>query len=150
MTSLRSAARHPGVLNNLGLALEAVGDVARAEACYRDVLATQPRHPDALANLANLQYQQARYRDAVATYERAFAVRRDFPANVWIQRACAEAELRAFAAAEASLREAARLCSDDVKTHIDIGSACLMQSRFADADAAFSRALEDCAPLVRS
>jgi len=140
--ALRSAARHPGVLNNLGLALEAVGDVARAEACYRDVLATQPRHPDALANLANLQYQQARYRDAVATYERAFAVRRDFPANVWIQRACAEAELRAFAAAEASLREAARLCSDDVKTHIDIGSACLMQSRFADADAAFSRALE--------
>src|SRR5213593_753529 len=140
--ALRSATGHPGALNNLGLALEAVGEVARAEACYREVLAVQPRHPDALANLANIQYQQARYRDAAATYEHAFAVRRDFPAKIWIQRAGADAALGAFDAAEASLREAARLSPDDLKTQIDIGSACLMQSKFADAEAAFSRVLE--------
>ena len=42
-----------------------MGQHKRAEACYREVLATDPQHADALANLANLLNARKRYREAV-------------------------------------------------------------------------------------
>jgi len=78
---------HAGVLNNLGLAYEAQGHPDSAETCYRDVLATAPNHPDALANLANIQFGRDEHRAAAESYTRALAGRRDFPASFWTQRA---------------------------------------------------------------
>ena len=133
---------HPGVLNNLGLALEASGDAQRAEACYREVLTAQPQHADALANLANLLQGQRRYREAVLAYEKAIAVRRDFPAKFWRARGVALGELGAFADAEQSFREAARLAPDHLRTQIKLGSMCLLQAKFEEADTPLTRALE--------
>ncbi|HSS71643.1 MAG TPA: tetratricopeptide repeat protein, partial [Casimicrobiaceae bacterium] len=133
---------HAGVLNNLGLTLEASGDAQRAEACYREVLTAQPEHADALANLANLLQGQARRREAVLAYEKALAVRRDFPLKFWRRRGIALVELGAFADAEQSFREAARLAPDHLRTQIDLGSMCLLQAKFDDADVALARALE--------
>ena len=140
--ALERAPGHSGALNNLGLALEASGDAQRAEACYREVLAAQPQHADALANLANLLQGQARYREAVLAYEKAIAVRRDFPAKFWRDRGVALGELGVFADAEESFREAARLAPDHLRTQIDLGSMCLLQSKFEEADTPFTRALE--------
>jgi predicted O-linked N-acetylglucosamine transferase (SPINDLY family) len=140
--ALASAPNHPGVLNNLGLALEARGEGERAETCYRRVLAAESQHPDALANLANLLHGAARYREAALAYERAIAVRRDFPVRFWISRGVTLGELGALSDAEASFREAARLDPSRVQVQIDIGSMCIVQSKFDEADAPFVRALE--------
>jgi protein O-GlcNAc transferase len=140
--ALACAPGHSGVLNNLGLTLEAVGQIERAEACYREVLAREPQHADALANLANLLQAQERYREATLAYEKAIAVRRDFPAKFWHARGVALVELGAFADAEQSFREAARLGPDRLHTHLDLGSICIVQEKFDEAEAPFARALE--------
>ena len=80
--ALERAPGHLGVLNNLGLALEARsdaqrGDAQRAEACYREVLATQPQHAEALANLANALSVREAFDETAAVYDRLFAIRRD-------------------------------------------------------------------------
>jgi protein O-GlcNAc transferase len=130
------------VLNNLGLALEAAGEAQRAEACYREVLAHEPRHADALANLATLLKAGKRHREAVLAYEKALAVRRDFPASFWISRGVALGELGAYADAESSFREAARIDPDHVPTRIDIASMCVVQEKFDEGATAFARVLE--------
>ena len=84
--ALVRAPAHTGVLNNLGLTLEAIGQNERAEACYRQVLAAEAQHADALANLANLLKARKRYREAVLAYEKAIHVRRDFPVGVAARR----------------------------------------------------------------
>src|SRR5437764_8592661 len=140
--ALSRAPRHSGVLNNLGLALEAVGQTERAEASYREVLAREPQHADALANLANLLKTRKRYREAVLAYEKAIQVRRDFPVRFWVSRGVALGELGALADAEASFREAARLDPDQAATQIDLGSLCIVQGKFDEAEAPLARALE--------
>ncbi|HEY2969607.1 MAG TPA: tetratricopeptide repeat protein, partial [Casimicrobiaceae bacterium] len=140
--ALRSAPGHAGVLNNLGLALATMGQIERAEVCYRDVLAVDSHHADALANLATLLHDQKRYKEAVGAYERAVAVHRNFPAKFWIQRALALAETGAIPAAAASLREAARLDPDHVPTQVDIGSLCILQEKYEEAEIALTRTLE--------
>ncbi|HEX4524941.1 MAG TPA: tetratricopeptide repeat protein, partial [Casimicrobiaceae bacterium] len=117
------------------------GDTGQAEACYRQVLAATPDHPDALANLANIQFGREDFTAAAASYQRALAGRRDFPASFWTQRAIASHAIGAFADAEQSLREASRLAPHIVKIHVDIGSLCLRQGKFEAAEAAFERAL---------
>src|SRR5258708_40097867 len=42
--ALERVAGHAGLLNNIALALEAIGNVERAEACYRDILPRDPQH----------------------------------------------------------------------------------------------------------
>jgi predicted O-linked N-acetylglucosamine transferase (SPINDLY family) len=140
--ALQRAPGHPGILNNLGLTLEAAGETERAEDCYRQVLAAESQHPDALANLANLLKSQKRYREAVLAYERALAVRRDFPVEFWTSRAIALDKLGALSDAEASLREAARLQPERMRTHLDIGALCVVQGKFDEAEAPLARALE--------
>lgn len=140
--ALRSMPQHTGALNNLGLALTASGQVERAEACYRDLLAVDPQHAMALANLAALLHDQKRFREAVTLYETAAATRHEFPATFWLQRGVALAEINAIPAAEASLREAARLDPDRMPTQVDIGSMCLLQQKYEAAEIAFLRALE--------
>ncbi|HET9754787.1 MAG TPA: tetratricopeptide repeat protein, partial [Myxococcales bacterium] len=139
--ALERAPSHTGLLNNLGFALEAIGELERAEVCYRDVLAKEPQHALALANLANLLKARKRYHKAVLAYEQAIAVRRDFPARFWIARGVALGEIHAYAQAEASFREAARLDPDHAPTQIDIGSLCVVQEKFDAAEEPLSRAL---------
>jgi predicted O-linked N-acetylglucosamine transferase (SPINDLY family) len=140
--ALSRAPGHSGVLNNLGLTLEAVGQSERAEASFREVLAREPQHADALANLANLLKARKRYREAVLAYEKAIHVRRDFPVRFWISRGVALGELGALADAEASFREAARIDPDQASTQIDIGSLCIVQGKFDEAESPLTRALE--------
>ena len=129
------------MLNNLGLAYEAQGDTALAEACYRDVLAATPDHPDALANLANIQFGREDFAAAAETYRRSFAIRRDAPAGVWVRRASAQRHSGDLAGAEDSLREAARVAPDDTDVQINLASACAERHRWTEAEAPLLRAL---------
>ena len=140
--ALERAPGHAGVLNNLGLALEASGQAERAESCYQQVLAAQPQHADVLANLGDHMKAQKRYHEAVLAYEKALTLRRDFPARFWSARGVALGELTAFGDAEASFREAARLEPDRLGTHVDLASMCIAQAKFDEAEAPLARALE--------
>jgi predicted O-linked N-acetylglucosamine transferase (SPINDLY family) len=140
--ALRGAPGHPGVLNNLGLALEATGQSERAEACYRQVLAADPRHAGALANLANLLSTREAIRETVSVYDRLFAIRRDWPVAVWIRRAMAQNRAQDLAGAVESYREAARLAPDDMQVQLQLGTLYIQQQRFADGEGALQRALD--------
>jgi predicted O-linked N-acetylglucosamine transferase (SPINDLY family) len=140
--ALARSPAHPGVLNNLGLSFEAIAQFDRAEQCYRQVLAVQSQHADALANLANLLHGRARHQEAALAYEKAIAVRREFPVRFWISRGVTLGELGAFADAEASFREAARLDPAHLRAQIDIGSLRILQGKFDEAEAPLVRALE--------
>jgi Flp pilus assembly protein TadD len=50
---------HPGLLINLGAQLDRIGDVARAEHCYREVLARRPDEVMALATSASAVHAAA-------------------------------------------------------------------------------------------
>ena len=139
--ALSRAPGHAGVLNNLGLALEAQGHSGEAEACYREVLAATPNHPDALANLANIQFGREDFAAAAQSYQRAFAIRRDAPAGVWVRRALAQRRSGDMAGAEDSLREAARVAPDDADVQINLASACAERHRWTEAEAPLRRAL---------
>ena len=139
--ALLRAPGHAGVLNNLGLAYEAQGQPAEAEACYREVLAATPNHPDALANLANIQFGREDFAAAAESYTRAFAIRRDAPASVWVRRALAQRRSGDMAGAEDSLREAARIAPDDTDVQINLASACAERYRWAAAETPLLRAL---------
>ncbi len=140
--ALAGAPAHPGLLNNLGLALESRGDVLRAEGCYRQALRAQPRFAEALANLAQLHTRQKRHREAVAAYQQALAIRRDFPLAFWISRGMSLGETGAPDLAEDCFREAVRLDPERAQSHMDVGSMCVIQGKFDAAQAALGRAAE--------
>jgi predicted O-linked N-acetylglucosamine transferase (SPINDLY family) len=140
--ALERAPGHPGLLNNLGLALEAVGESDRAQACYREVLARDPRHADALLNLANLRSRAGGFAEAAALHERAAAVRPVLEAAVWVQRALAQERIGDVPRAETSLQEAARLAPDDARIHANLATLYVRQRRHADAEGPLQRVLE--------
>src|SRR5436190_1326423 len=140
--ALRSAPNHPAVLNNLGLALDEIGERERAEVCYRHVLAVDPQHTGALANLASLLSAREAIREAKAVYDRLFAIQRDWPATVWIRRAMAQNKALEPSGAIESYREAARLAPHDVRVHVHLGTLYVQHGRYADGEASLRRALE--------
>ena len=140
--ALRSAPNHPAVLNNLGLALGEIGERERAEGCYRQVLAVDPQHTGALVNLANLLSAREAIREANAVYDRLFAIRRDWPATVWIRRAMAQNRALDLSGAIESYREAARLAPDDMQVQVHLGTLYVQQGRYADGETSLRRALE--------
>ena len=140
--ALKRVPGHAGVLNNLGLALEASGDRGGAERCYREVLAVAPQHSDALANLANLELSLERYADSAITFDRLFAIVPSVPAAVWAQRAMAQKHSGDMRGAQASLYKAARLAPDNIDVQLNLANACLEEKQWAAVEPPLLRALE--------
>ncbi|HZI83923.1 MAG TPA: tetratricopeptide repeat protein [Casimicrobiaceae bacterium] len=140
--ALANAPRHTGVLNNLGLTLQEMGELARAESCYREVLGIDPRHTGALANLASLLSGREAVKESAATYDRLFAITRDWPATVWIRRAMAQNAAQDLSGAIESYAEAARLSPDDMQVHLHLGTLYLQQRSYPEGESALRRALE--------
>jgi predicted O-linked N-acetylglucosamine transferase (SPINDLY family) len=140
--ALLRAPGHAGVLNNLGLAYEAQGRTDQAEACYREVLAASPHHPDALANLANIEFGRENFSAAAATYQRAFATRREAPTSIWIKRGIAQARIHDNVGAEATFLEAARLAPDDLQVLCNLLTHQMGLAHYAEAEPTMLRALE--------
>lgn len=69
----------PSVLNNLGLALKALGREGAAEESYRKALAMAPEEVKAMNNLAILLEKQNRLGEAKGLYEKALALNPEFP-----------------------------------------------------------------------
>jgi predicted O-linked N-acetylglucosamine transferase (SPINDLY family) len=132
---------HPAVLNNLGLALEALGEHRRAEACYRDALTRNPDYIDALGNLASVVFEREDHREASALYDRLVALTMDLPPPVWVRSGIAHQKCGASDQAEASFRQAAALAPDDVRIQANLATALIEQNRYAEAEPPLLRAL---------
>ncbi|HEX4524940.1 MAG TPA: tetratricopeptide repeat protein, partial [Casimicrobiaceae bacterium] len=118
------------------------GDTGQAEACYRQVLAATPDHPDALANLANIQFGREDFTAAAASYQRAFVIRRDAPAWIWVKRGIAQDRVHDMAGAEKSFLEAARLTPGDLQIHNNLATQQMGLGHYAEAEPTLLRTLE--------
>ena len=63
-----------------GLQLRQAGRLVGAEACYRQVLATQPNHAAAHSNLGSALMGQGKLDEAVAAYRQAIRIKPDLAA----------------------------------------------------------------------
>jgi predicted O-linked N-acetylglucosamine transferase (SPINDLY family) len=141
-SALGAAPDNAAVLNNLGLALEASGERDRALVCYRHVLAIDPSQADALGNLANAQFDRNDFSASAESYDRLFAIRTDLPVATLLRRAIALQKSHRLEEAEACFRGAAARAPDDAQILTNIGSLCVEQARYGDAESPLARAVE--------
>ena len=106
------------------------GDLAQAEALYREVLA-EGEHRPTLNNLALILAQTGRTDEARALYERAIAFAPDDPRTHYAL-ANHLRETRELEGAEASYRRTLELQPDHPSAQFDLGLTLLGQGRYAD------------------
>ena len=140
--ALDTAPDNTAVLNNLGLALEAAGERDLALDCYRRVLTIDPVQTDALGNLANVQFARSDFNASAESFDRLFAIRTDLPVATVLRRAIALQKSRRLEDAETCFRDAAARAPDDAQILTNIGSVCVEQARYGDAETPLARAVE--------
>ena len=141
-SALGGAPEHPGLLNNLGLALERSGDLPAAEGVFRRAAVSEPAGFDGLANLAQNLYQQRRYEDALAVFDQLVRRFQVGHAAIWANRAVCQCRCGDPEGALAGFRQAIALAPDVASLHCDVGALLWAQHRFAEAHTALGRCLE--------
>jgi tetratricopeptide (TPR) repeat protein len=129
-------------LNNLGLALEAIDDLTRAERCYRDALAVEPHHADALGNLASVLYDRHDRQTSAALYRQLLAIRRDLPAAVLNRHAMVEEEVGSLETAEAGFRAALDAAPTDRRIQINLASLLVVRQKYVEAEPLIEEVLD--------
>lgn len=127
-------------LFSAALAQHQAGRLAEAETLYRETLALQPDHADALHLLGVLASQVGQHEVAVDLIGRAIAHDRR-NARYHSNLGLALASLRRFEDAIQSYDRALSLRPDDAEVHFNRGNALLALRRLLDAIAAYERAL---------
>lgn len=117
-----AAPRHPAILNNLALALDAAGRREEAVALWRRVIMLAPRFADALVNLGNARARQGDADGARRHYQAALAI------DPGLGQAAANlGEIlvgqRRYAEAVAHLSHAARLLRTNADIQVNLGRA---------------------------
>ncbi|HUD88067.1 MAG TPA: tetratricopeptide repeat protein [Xanthobacteraceae bacterium] len=129
-----------GGLFAAGLAHHQAGRLAQAETLYRETLALEPDHADALHLLGVLASQIGRHDVAVELIDRAIARDRSSP-RYYSNRGLALAGLQRFAEAIASYDRALSLRPEDPEVLYNRGNALLALARPDEALATYERAL---------
>ena len=111
-----------------------------AERLYREILAEEPRHFDALHLVGLVQYETGRWDAAVASIRAAIAVRPGF-APAFANLGLALQKLQHLDEALASYDRALALAPDYAEGHYNRGNVLLDLKRLDDAVASFDRAL---------
>jgi Flp pilus assembly protein TadD len=137
LASERVAAERPEAHVNIAALLTARGDIAGAEAAYRDALAREATNLHALVNLADFEARRGRNHEAEAALRRAVAAH---PEEAEAQYALALAIARQGRPAEAlgPLAEAARLRPEEPR-YAYTQAIALNQLRRGDEAAALLR-----------
>lgn len=123
-----------------GVRLHGAGRLPEAEQVYRQVLAEEPRHADALHMLGVLASQCGQPQGAIACIDQAIAIKPS-AALFHVNRAAALLALRQLPAAEASCREALRLKHNCAEAYQVLGHCLSDQDRAEEAVAAYSNAI---------
>ena len=122
------------------LALHRGRKLEDAERLYREILAEEPRHFDALHLVGLVQYETGRWDAAVASIRAAIAVRPGF-APAFANLGLALQKLEHLDEALASYDRALGLAPDYAEGHYNRGNVLLDLKRLEDAVASFDRAL---------
>ncbi|MGD0390044.1 MAG: tetratricopeptide repeat protein [Tepidisphaeraceae bacterium] len=123
-----------------GLSHQQAGRLAEAERIYRQILAQQPNHADALHLLGTLALQAGRLDAAVESIRRAIRLKPDFPeahSNLGI----ALKGLGQIDEAIASFRQAIRFKPDFPEAHSNLGNALMDLGRLDEAIASYRQAV---------
>jgi predicted O-linked N-acetylglucosamine transferase (SPINDLY family) len=139
--ALVSGRRHPALLNNLGLSLQALGKLEEAAARYREALALEPDFVPAHANLGDVLRMRHRFAEAAESYTRAARLNPNLAA-LWKQLGVCQQRLGALSAARASFERARQLAPDDAEALVDLASIDSAEQRYEQAGALAERALE--------
>jgi protein O-GlcNAc transferase len=116
------------------------GRLAEAEAIYRQVLAFQPEHHQALQLLGAVAHQVGRHADAIALFSRAIELapsEADYHSNLGLSLTATRELDRAVASFERGLR----LAPENAAIHFNLGAALLEQKKFDAAAEAFRAAM---------
>jgi Flp pilus assembly protein TadD len=124
----------------LAIAHHQAGRVAEAEPLYRQVLATNPGHPDANHNLGLIAINCGRSDIAVSLIARAVAERPDF-VEAHRNLGAALMNIGKFGDAETSYRQALVLSPSHSVTHYNLGNAFKIQGKAEEAVESYRRAL---------
>ncbi len=145
VTAARAAVEHEPDLAlarfNLGVALDAQGKPADAEAAYRSALALRPDLAEAHNNLGDVLSYQQKPAEAEAEYRAATELQPDY-ALAHVNLGLALSAKGKLADAEAAYRAALKLKPDDAEAHYNLGFVLNAQGKLADAEAAYRAALE--------
>jgi TPR repeat/Tetratricopeptide repeat len=115
------------------------GQLAEAEQLCATILQVETDRFDATRLLAIIQYRLGRHNEALARYDRAFAIRPD-DADALNRRSDALRQLNRFEEALASCDQALALCPDLAEAHNNRGVILKELRRFSDALASFAKA----------
>ena len=139
--ALAVAPGSPGILNNLGNHYLAQGKTDQARAAFLKVVAADPRHPNANLQLAELTVAAKQGAAALKYLDRLPAENRASP-PVEILRAQAMKLTGQDKAAESLLGEVESKAGNDPSVAFSIGMTFAEWHRYADAETAFTRALD--------
>ena len=135
--ALKARPAHLGALNLLGVALNALGQHARASEIFADLTCREPRHVDHWMNLGTALLARRHHEGALAAYAQAGALGEasaDFYYNVGL----VHLEMGNFEAAHAVLADARRLAPDDADICYQYAVCCDETMRHAEAITALS------------
>jgi serine/threonine protein kinase/tetratricopeptide (TPR) repeat protein len=127
--------------NNLGLALQALGEVKGAVACYQKALDLEPKNALARYNLGNVLYEQGEVKGAIAYYHKSLELDPNYaPAHTNLGAALkAQGDVQG---AIACYHQALALDPKYVMAHNNLGSALFEQGDVKGAIACFTKALD--------
>jgi tetratricopeptide (TPR) repeat protein len=123
-----------------GLAEHQSGRLEKAEACYREILAIDATHADALHLLGVVQHQHGRSEEAIDFIRRAIA--QYAHANFYSNLGVVLRSLGRLEEAEASYRDAIRLSPESAGAYSNLGEVLNLLGRAADAETVLQAALE--------
>jgi predicted O-linked N-acetylglucosamine transferase (SPINDLY family) len=132
----------PGVgeLFAAGVAHHQAGRLPQAEACYRQVLAAQPDHADALHLLGVIAYQVGRYDVAADLIRQAIARNGNNPA-FFTNLGNALRDQGRLEESVAACRDAIRVDPNFAEAYCNLGTAFCLQGKLDEAVAAYRQAI---------
>jgi protein O-GlcNAc transferase len=155
-TGLGRASREPATqeaavadLLGTGLKHHQAGRLADAEACYRQVLAAQPEHADALHLLGVMAHQAGRHELAIDLIGRAIK-QNGTNAIYFSNLGCALRDLGRSEEAVSAFEQAIRIKPDFAQAHLSLGAALKNRGRLDEAIAAYRKAHEIKPDLVEA
>lgn len=127
------------------------GDLIQAEAGYREILATEPDHVDALSLLGALLSMRGLHEEAVRLVARAVELDGESPL-LRMNLGNVQSARGAFGEAAACFREAIRLAPQQADAHYNLGNTLCCLEHWDEAAAAFKAALklDPCHALARN
>ena len=138
--ALDTGSRHPVLLNNLGLCLQALDRFEEAAGAFSEAAERAPDMAQAHANLGDVMREQHRFSEAIAAYTRALALEPRM-ARLWLNLGACRHRAGMHEAARDAFERALALEPDASDAQVNLAASLTAESRYAEALPLLQRAL---------